>query len=435
MSCSIPQSLFRASLLAAGLLLAGSASAQAPRGSDLLEQFRDRNAIAAQQLENDVRDAIVEAQRLAKSDAVAAVERLKKAVVRLEDDTVLTPTRRDALVRDLKERIRIAETDSRRGAQRDAEQTQKAAQVQNRRADQSREDADQEKIRQLLSNVRSLQAAGKSEEASRLAADLAQRYPTNLAVQVASRTASMGDRVNDLRHLRADGERRRLLVYQDVERSAMLPIGDIEFPKDWAEKTKLRKAKQNPMTEREKAILESLSKMITLDVKDMKLEEVIDSLEKQLGQSIEIDKVALDQLQPMVTYETPVTLHAKRPVAARTVLRQVFSQLGLAYVIKGEAIYVTSAEKAKQMMTTRTYYLGDLIGLMDLRFPPLFNQMQMAQNVANIIDTIQHSVDPDSWAVNDRGGAGTITFYPPTMSLIVKQSAEIHFLLGGGVLR
>jgi hypothetical protein len=85
------------------------------------------------------------------------------------------------------------------------------------------------------------------------------------------------------------------------------------------------------------------------------------------------------------------------------------------------------------MMVVRTYYLGDLMGLMDLRLPPVVNQLQMAQNVAYIIDLIKHSVDPDSWADNGRDGPGTIAFEPLTMSLVVRQSAEVHFMLGGSL--
>jgi hypothetical protein len=42
---------------------------------------------------------------------------------------------------------------------------------------------------------------------------------------------------------------------------------------------------------------------------------------------------------------------------------------------------------------------------------------------------IQTSVDPQSWQAN--GGNGSIVFNAPSMSLIIKQSAEVHALLGG----
>src|SRR5579884_3838282 len=92
--------------LAAGLLPAVRVAAQAPRGSDLLDEYRTRNAVAAQQLENEVHDAVAEAQRLQASDPDQALGRLQKALARVRTDSVLSAERRDALTRDLKERIR-----------------------------------------------------------------------------------------------------------------------------------------------------------------------------------------------------------------------------------------------------------------------------------------------------------------------------------------
>jgi hypothetical protein len=417
-------------VLAAGLLLAGRAAAQdTPRGSDLLEQYRNRNAVAAQQLENDIRDAIVEAQRLAAADPAKAVERLKQALAKVEDDKVLTVSRRDSLVRDLQERIRVAETDSRRAAAGAGEQTAKQAQAGGRRLQQDRDAAEQEKVKEELATVRALREAGKADEASRLAQEVADRYPTNLTAQVAARTMSMNERLNESRRLQAEGEHRRMLVYQDVDRSAMLPIGDVEFPKDWAAKTKMRKARQNPLTEKEKAILEALNRPITFEAKDIKFEEVIDQLQKLLGQPIQVDQEALDAA--MIKYDTPVSVRAKQPRAARTVLRQVLGPLELTYVVKNETIFVTTKERAKQMMTVRAYYIGDLLGTIDIRLPPALNQLQMAQYVAYLMDIIQRTVDPESWASNGRDGQGTIAFDPLTMSLVIRQSAEVHSMLGG----
>ena len=67
-------------MLAVGLFLTGSAGAQAPRSGDLLDEYSNRTAVAAQQLENDVRDAIADARRLAQTDPGRAVQRLKKAL-------------------------------------------------------------------------------------------------------------------------------------------------------------------------------------------------------------------------------------------------------------------------------------------------------------------------------------------------------------------
>ena len=45
-----------------------------------------------------------------------------------------------------------------------------------------------------------------------------------------------------------------------------------------------------------------------------------------------------------------------------------------------------------------------------------------------LIDLIQSTIAPESWAVN--GGKGTILFYQPQNALVVRQTAEAHEQLG-----
>src|SRR5262245_44567861 len=342
MSAAIPRTAVVA--LAAGLLLAGSAAAQAPRGSDLLEQYRNKTSVAAQQFENEIRDAIADAQRLARTDPAKAASVPRKPTTPVEPPTALTAPRRDSLKRDLQERIRVAEADARRGADQESGKAAKADAAGGRRAEQDRRAAEQEQISRSLSNIRALQADGKSEEATRLAADLAARYPDNPAAQVAGRTTAMADRVNDARRLQSESERRVAAAFRDVDRSAMPPLGDIEYdPVRWREITKMRKNTPK-LTAQEKAILDALNGTSTLDLQDAKFEEFIDYLEKVTGQSILLDKGSLEQV--MVTYDTPVKVKANR-LAMRTVLRKVLSELGLTYVVKDETIQVVSVEKAK----------------------------------------------------------------------------------------
>jgi len=149
---------------------------------------------------------------------------------------------------------------------------------------------------------------------------------------------------------------------------------------------------------------------------------VIDYLDTKMGQSILLDQGALEAAG--VKYESPVNVRARK-MATRTVLRSVLSGLGLTYVIKDQAIQVTTPEKAKQMLTTRTYYIGDLLG-------PGLDPLQIAGTVDTLIRSI-YAVDPDSWLINDRGGQGTVSYSPTTGALVIKQSAEVHWALGNSL--
>jgi type II secretory pathway component GspD/PulD (secretin) len=244
---------------------------------------------------------------------------------------------------------------------------------------------------------------------------------------------SAADQLQELRALRSEREFRTALAFMDVERSAMPPRGDIEFPPraKWLEISK-RKSALNPLTAKEKAILDALNKPITIDLKDAKFEEVIAYLEEKTGLTFLVDKNALEQAN--VGYDTPVTVKA-RAVSLRSIFRKVLGELNLAYVIKDEMLQITSAERAKTMTTTRAYYLGDLVGVGGFNFGPLGNALQMYNDVTQLIATIVQTVDPDSWEINGKGGVGTITFNPGTMTLIIKNTAEVHYSLAGGSVR
>ncbi len=46
---------------------------------------------------------------------------------------------------------------------------------------------------------------------------------------------------------------------------------------------------------------------------------------------------------------------------------------------------------------------------------------------------IQTTIDPSSWQINN--GPGAIYFHFPSMSLVVKQSAEVHGMIASSFLR
>jgi hypothetical protein len=359
--------------------------------------------IAAQKAEEDARRALRDAERLGQSDKSGAAELLRKALARLEGDTSLSETRRSSWRRVLKDRIRVLDIEA-----------------QNTVATQARRPAD--RVREQSSATRP--SEGPVAEASR-------------------RTTSTAELVMNARRQELDRRRAVAGVYRDVEQSAMPANGEVEFPKDWKQRTKGRSAGV-PLTATEKAIMKALGDSITVDFKNSKLEDVIDYFRTVTGVSFNVDKEALKDVE--ASYDSPVTFTGKG-MALRTALRLILSGLGMTYVVKDQAILVTSVQRAREMMVVRSYYIGDLLagsalsrtpgilpnGLPYAPFSPAAQQLQavgMAETAKMIIDMIQTSVDPQSWQAN--GGPGTIVFHAPSMSVIVKQSAEVHALMGGG---
>jgi hypothetical protein len=415
-----------------GALICGAASGQnRPKAeSDLLDQVRRLEKVEADKIETDLRFTLKQVQEITNSNAAGAVELLKQALAKLESDTVLPQERRQALIRMVKDRIRVTELLS---PETNAQGKQTSL---NRR---SREND----FRQQIKNIDRLQRDGQLEQAKRQADELAKRFPQESAAQALERVATGIDQTENTHRLNKQRERALIGGLQDVDRSSKLPGNDLEFPKDWKERTKDRSTSIK-LTAKQKAILQALNTTVTVNFKNSRLEDVLEYLRTITGQTIALDPESLRDAE--VSYDSPVTMSAKG-VTVRTVLRKVLNDLGLSYVIEPELINVVSAQKAREKMVVRSYYVGDLLaGLNSIdtsRLPPAFQlrlplnaaavpqiqAAQLAQSVKELVEMVETSVDPQSWRSN--GGSGTIFFHAPSLSLVVKQSAEVHAQLAG----
>jgi hypothetical protein len=411
-------------ILAAGLMLASRAPAQSDTKDDLLDRNRRLLEVQSQKTEADLRAVLTEAQRLSATEPALALQKLKDALAKLDEDTTLTQKRKETLIRVFKDRVRVAEL-----AQR-SQETEKTP-ARRPKQDDPRE-SQKDELQRSLDHIRTLRKDGKMEEANQAAKELLSKYPSNTSAQAAARTAAAAEFLTNSRSLRNDSKQRTAALSRDIDRSATPSNGEVEFPKDFQERTKNRAAVN--MTAKEKAILKALNTTVTVDFKNSKFQDVIDTLSTLIGQPILLDQGAMEEAK--ITYDTPINLKVKN-VTARTILRKILGEFSLAYMIKEETIQVTSALKARETMITRSYNVADILdtgGLDTLRFGnQAISAVQIVQNANAIIDLIQTSVDPDSWKKN--GGQGTIAFNPSTMSLIIRNNAEVHSMLGGGLLK
>ncbi len=410
------------------LLLALPASAQAPKDGDLLEEAKRREQVAAQKAEADFRAAVVELHRLAAKDPAKAAERFETILAVLESDTSLGEHKRAAWSRMVKDRVRVLKAEAEDRAKADREKADAVLKSEERRGGDAIRSQDNEKVRSGLEGVRRLQNEGKPEDAARAAADLARRNPESPAAAAANRISAGNHSLSEARTMRDDKARRTELALREVDRSASPPKGDIEFPspEKWREITK-RRSKSN-LTETEKAIMQALDAPTSVNFKGSSFDAAIDYLQTLTGQTILVDKSTLESAG--IGYDTPVNTTA-RNVTLRTVLRKLLGQFNLTYVVKDQAIQIVTPEKAKETMSVRTYYLGDLAFATQYQFGAGFSAPQMNATVNQLIQLITGTVDPDSWSLNNSGGRGTIFFDPRTLTLIIKQNAEIHHMLGG----
>lgn len=364
--------------------------------SDELEDVRARLKIEAQRVERAFTEGRAEAYRLVRSDNPRlsdAVERLESLLAMVRDDASLERSRRELLQRTLR--------------------------------------FDLDKVRDIAAERRRLSARPLPPPARREDA-----RPTTPPRAVADdRRGSVRDvrdiidgrkrLLADTRDARLDAADRRVRVLEDVTRSSVPETEDYKFPKNWKELSEKRSAGVK-MTDVEKAIMKSLNTSIAVEYEGEKFEDVVDHLRKVTGLPISVDKRSLEEAN--VTYETPVKLKMK--ATARTVLKRIFAEMNLSYVIKEETVLVLTRERASRETVTRSYYLGDLVGVVGMGIDPITSQLVMLERANQLINLITQKVDRNSWQLNNPDAAGQITFHPATMSLIVKQTAEWHFMNG-----
>ena len=374
--------------LTAGLLLVNSARAENP---DLLKDADARRAVEAQRAERDVREARDEAYQTARSQPAKALERIRGLLKLLDANAEITDAQRDALTALLKRDLVTIQKMADDARSPEAPTTGFHPVTPDRRADDAKD----------------------------------------LVKEANDRIASSKDSLNEAREIRDKKAVAFNNQFMEVEKSSIMPTGEIKFPSDWREKS-LRRLKNNQLTDAERSILKALATSISVDFTDQKLGGVLDWFQKKTGLTIVLDKGATDDLN-INGESTTLSLHLDK-VSTRTALKKMLADLGLTYVIKDETILVTTPAKAKDMMTVRTYYIGDLVPQYDLRFGPTLSALQAQATIAQLVNMITNNIDKDSWEVNGKEGGGNIVFDPTTMTLIVKQSAELHMKMKQGLL-
>jgi hypothetical protein len=369
-------------------------------GQDAQNEVAARQEVLAQKFQKEVRDVLKRAADLVKTRPQEALREVRALLSKVESEDDLSVGDRSRLSLRLRAALENLEWQATRRQVRKDEKSVRGA------------------IRHENRNI---------QRGVRMQVEDEQRRVVNTALaKIQSRQGQLNEQ-NRLRELRG---RRELEARRDVFVSAAGPVADITFPDDWVEKSNKRSSRSK-MTATEKAILEALNKPISVEFNKEPLQNVIEYLEKKAKLPITLDKTAL--MDVGVNEETPVTLNMNG-FSTRTVLKRMLGDLNLTYVIKDETVIVTTAQKARTMMTTRTYYIGDLLGYSNFGFVPVnwnTNQAGVAEAITAITQTITQ-MDPDSWNANNPEAGGTVIYDPISMSLIVRQSAEFHMKHGGG---
>jgi hypothetical protein len=364
--------------------------------------------------EAQIKLSLKDAVRTAEINPAKGAEKLRQLLKQIESDVALPPDRRSQLLRVVQDRIRVAEAGPDDTAVAATEQK-----LAERAADADRQAKETSRLKTGLEAAIALRKEGRKADAQAKLDEVYRDFKDNAVVQAVRRLDSVVAGRQDAAETRVLKEQRANDALANIDRTAVSPGRDIEFPKDFKERTAARRADTAPTAE-ELKIMRALNTTLNADFKDSKLQDAIEYLATVSGLTMVIDKSALDDVQ--ASYSTPVTFVLKHPVSVRTVLRGILGGLGLTYVVNREGVvWITTTPRAREFMVTKSYNIADLAIPVGFQW---FPDAQEALNVLSLIETIVTSIDPESW--QNRGGPGTIRYFAPTRTLIIRQSAEIH---------
>jgi sulfur relay (sulfurtransferase) DsrF/TusC family protein len=415
-----------ASVLSAAL--AGPALAQQPAEKAQLTQ-----ALAEQKAANEVDTAIADAEKYAKVSTTKAVNILKAAQTSLDISVGIGSTKRDELTKKLEAKLAAYQP---KDAGTRPNVDPKAAEVKKGVRQKYEDDLTEAKeVAEGLKKYADLKDAGRNDEARRTIAGLMVKYPRNPFLDAAGMQSYTAEQIRADANFTKRYADAMLKNSRDVIASATPATGDIQFmdAAEWRKLSEFRKKRDKlQLSEKEEGILKSLDTAVSVNFQDRPFEEALQDLSNKMNQEIFIDKQSLKDAGLDLTRG----ISFKGNVNARTALRAILQSNQLTFIVKGEMIQVVTLERAERELTTRSYYLGDLVmgtGPFGnaIQFGPVASYQQAVQNAENIVKAIKDSIDPRAW--KDNGGACSVTFHMASLSVVVKASTEVHAMMGSSL--
>jgi len=210
---------------------------------------------------------------------------------------------------------------------------------------------------------RYVDAAAVAEKAR----DIAPNHPLVAQMEYQS---MMAGRVQETNELNRRKEMGIYGVFTDQLRSSIANVGDTRLmvgpgQKIWDDIKNNRTdigAVGDEQSESELLIYQALEQPITFTTNGKKpLRAVMDELSRQMQINIMIDDQAIMDANSGTASDIPVELNANFQVKLRSALNMMLGQVGLAYTVRNEALYITTPKRARAELKYKAYYVGDLV--------------------------------------------------------------------------
>jgi general secretion pathway protein D len=336
-----------------------------PADSSLLESTDEAQQVAARQLSAEIGRRQSEAKRLRETDVERALATLREAQQMVEQSNISQTARRELLGRI---KITLAETekfvdDNKAEIDLDAQNEAVLNEVERERDVKLKV---QQKTAELVDEFNRLKDEQRYAEAEIIAKRLIEMSPDDPVAKQVYQTAKFIRREMMNRDLADLREESNWNVWNDVEESAISPVGD-ENPlvfdqRRWSDFVLNRKGSRERMqrrTERELEIERRLKTPVMLRYQETPLSQVIEDLSELTGVNIHLDPRGLNQ--EGYNSDTPVTVHLTKEVSLKSALNLILEPLHLSYVIKDEVLKITSEQLRDGEIYAVTYNVADLV--------------------------------------------------------------------------
>jgi hypothetical protein len=339
-------------------------------GSLLARELELRQA-AAQALEQDVRNQLVEAQRLMRQNPSAVRVALKARLDELERAVDLDPTTRALLLDRVRAAIQTASIEEGRYLDRiqRAETVRAQADASQRLiAEMNRTD---ESLKQLVEQFNYLLSQRRYLEASKdVAPEVGRLAPGTPLESVIREGSSLLTNYAIVREAFEAREQGFVDAMRGVEVAA-IPLDEPPIvyppPEVWQAVSARRRERYGAVnlaggSKAEQKITAALKQTAAdIDFQNEPLNRIMDTLQDAYNVPIRLNTVELGLVG--VDPDTPVNIKLP-PVSLRSALRQILAEIDIAdltYTIRDEVLLITSQEDADDVPQVKVYPVGDLV--------------------------------------------------------------------------
>ena len=334
--------------------------------------FDEQKKVRTERLTKEVNQMIEMARKISRDDPDSAISGLKRVLNTVVSSSDIDPIDRETLRKRVQGVLDGVAVQKIKSDQERLLAQQRLASAQARQLASDSLVQHEEKLEQLIDQVRSLLSEGFSgneqafedaEAVARVAWEMAPYAGITACAIFTTEAAGQLDKAQRLRYARSD----KFLETLGLVEKAHIPFPDEPpvvwpAPEVWKDMTERRKkwasvdlVRYNPNEER---IRRTLDKPTEVNFIEMTLEDAINYLKDYHSINIWIDKPTL--ADEGVALDQTVTLQLSG-VSFRSTLKLLLEPYQLTWVIEDEVMKITTSVRAGERLSTRVYPVADLV--------------------------------------------------------------------------